>query len=75
MDPRNDIRVSVARIPTDHAADEFRIRTPVTPDGSPTPLRRPNDAAAVAGAHEGLRRAPVRDAHYNLLRSSICQSL
>jgi Bacterial TniB protein len=27
-------------IPTDHAAEEFRIRTPVKQDGAPTPLRR-----------------------------------
>ena len=27
-------------IPTDHAAEEFRTRTPVKHDGAPTPLRR-----------------------------------
>ncbi|WP_236056463.1 TniB family NTP-binding protein [Mycobacterium sp. SM1] len=27
-------------IPTDHAAEEFRTRTPVKQDGAPTPLRR-----------------------------------
>jgi hypothetical protein len=27
-------------VPTDHAAEEFRTRTPVKHDGSPTPLRR-----------------------------------
>jgi hypothetical protein len=27
-------------VPTDHAAEEFRSRTPVKQDGAPTPLRR-----------------------------------
>jgi hypothetical protein len=27
-------------VPTDHAAEEFRTRTPVKQDGAPTPLRR-----------------------------------